>query len=225
MSLCSVGAEIAFFHANMEIWSCWVAENVVKLWMWCYMTAGRSLFFLVDLENTNCRWFVAISVWQRDPIVWEKKWKLWLWRRTAETASSLFFCKSGLRDLQGTPEKGSSWVAMGLAFLNFSFEAGVNFSEQPTESCNNGRVLCVLVCTWGPFCICWVLCGPPEPRATFGIHLSSIPQQQQIVKHIISVLFPTLPSSGSVWVALEFHLICNFNQIIPVFASLRWKIM
>lgn len=56
--------------------------------------------------------------------------------------------KSGLRDLQGTPEKGLNWVVMGLAFLNFSFESGVSFSDQSTENCNSGRVLCVLVCTW-----------------------------------------------------------------------------
>lgn len=116
MSLSSIGAEIAFFHANVAIWSCWVTENVVKLWMWWSMPAGRSLFFLVHLENTNWRLFVAISVWQRDLIVWEKKWKLWHWRRTTETASWLFFCKSGLRDLQGTPEKGLNWAVMGLAF-------------------------------------------------------------------------------------------------------------
>lgn len=110
------------FFFSMLMWKSG-AVGWLKTWWNCecggpWLQEG-ACSFLVDLENTNCRSFVAISLWQRDLIVWEKKWKLWHWRRTAEAASSLFSCKSGLRDLQGTPEKALNWVVMALAVFKF----------------------------------------------------------------------------------------------------------
>lgn len=110
------------FFFSMLMWKSG-AVGWLKTWWNCecggpWLQEG-ACSFLVDLENTNCRSFVAISLWQRDLIVWEKKWKLWHWRRTSEAASSLFSCKSGLRDLQGTPEKALNWVVMALAVFKF----------------------------------------------------------------------------------------------------------
>jgi len=112
---------------------------------------------------------------------------------------------------------------MGLAFKNCTVEDRMRFYEQPIEECHKIKAWCFLASVQWPFLIvrCCMVCLSWRPHS--GSHLSSVPQQEPSIKHVINGCLPRSPSLESVWAVLQSRLICNFNQIIPVFGILVMK--